>query len=149
MLDVINDDLHVQHHFGVQCNAANVYVYRRFVITGSYRCFVRRFGNYRHDHGKREQLSEVGLSVNSESELTKRKTMHTLIAVITAAAAWAWIVANKLTIYYFYSAAVERMPPPDVTSGKAYTWVYSFLQVTAANTRRTQDAVAVVTTQKP
>jgi len=69
--------------------------------------------------------------------------MHTLLAVISAAAAWAWVVANKLTIYYFYSAAVERMPPPDATSGKIYVWAYSFLQVTAANTRRTQDAVSL------
>ena len=75
--------------------------------------------------------------------------MHILIATLTAAAVWAWAVAHQLIIGYVFAVLIERLPPPDSTSGKFYAYAYSVLQVFAANTKRSQDAVVVARTPKP
>lgn len=75
--------------------------------------------------------------------------MHILIATLTLAVAWAWVVAHQLLVNWFINVLIERLPPPDATSGKFYTYVYSVLQVLAANTKRSQDAVAAARTPKP
>jgi len=75
--------------------------------------------------------------------------MHILIAAITFAAVWAWAVAHQLIIGYVVAVLIERLPPPDVASGKFYVYFYSVVQVFAANTKRSQDAVASVRTTKP
>lgn len=75
--------------------------------------------------------------------------MHILIATLTLAAAWAWAVAHQLAIGWVIAVLIERLPPPDATSGKVYVYVYGVLQVVAANTKRSQDAVTVARTQKP
>jgi len=71
----------------------------------------------------------------------------TLLALATAAALYAWALAHQLVIAYVLAVMIERLPPPDATSGKFYAYVYSVLQVFAANSKRAQDAIAVV--QKP
>ena len=73
--------------------------------------------------------------------------MHILLAVISATALWAWAVAHQLAIYYVLAVMIERLPPPDASSGKFYAYFYSVLQAFAANSRRTQDAV--VTARAP
>lgn len=68
--------------------------------------------------------------------------MATLLAVITFAALWAWTLAHQVAIAWVFAVLIERLPPPDQASGKVYTYVYGVLQFVAANTRRSQDAVA-------
>jgi hypothetical protein len=61
----------------------------------------------------------------------------------------AFLVAHQLIIFYLFAGAVERLPAPDATSSKQYAYAYSLLQFIAANTKRSQDAVAVARTPKP
>ena len=68
--------------------------------------------------------------------------MNTLLAVLSAAAVWAWVLAHQLAFYYVFSVLVEQLPPPDPSSSKFYTYVYGVVQVLAANWRRTKDAIA-------
>jgi len=70
--------------------------------------------------------------------------MHILLGAIVATALWAWAVAHQLLIAYIYAGLVERLPPPDSTTGKVYAYFYSVAQFSAANTKRLQDAVAVI-----
>ncbi len=70
--------------------------------------------------------------------------LATFLYVVTLAILWAWAVAHQLVIAYVIAVMIERLPPPDATSGKFYAYVYSVLQVFAANSKRAQDAVAVV-----
>ena len=70
--------------------------------------------------------------------------MGYMAAIITTVTAWAWIVAHQLAIGWVMAVLIERLPPPDATSGKLYAYIYSVLQVFAANTKRSQDAVTVV-----
>lgn len=74
--------------------------------------------------------------------------MHILIATLSVAALWVWVVAHQLIIKWVWDSLVERLPPPDATSGKVYAYVYSVLQFFSANTKRTQDAVTVVRAPK-
>lgn len=74
--------------------------------------------------------------------------MHILIATLTAAAVWTWLVAHQLVISWVLASLIERLPPPDATSGKVYSYIYSVLQFFAANTKRTQDAVGVARAPK-
>lgn len=74
--------------------------------------------------------------------------IHYLIAVVIAAGLWAWVVAHQLIIAFIYASLVERLPPPDATSGKVYAYIYSVLQFFAANTQRLQDALKAVRTVK-
>jgi hypothetical protein len=69
--------------------------------------------------------------------------LATFLAVVATAALWAWAVAHQLLIAYVVAVLIERLPPPDDKSGKFYSYVYSVLQVFAANSRRAQDAIAV------
>jgi hypothetical protein len=75
--------------------------------------------------------------------------VHTLIAAITFAILWAWVVAHQLALYYIFAVLIEQMPPPDETSGKFYKWFYAVVQVFAANLRRTKDAAQLPTTVPP
>ena len=75
--------------------------------------------------------------------------MHILIAALVAAGIWAWAVAHQLLIAYIYAGLVERLPPPDSTTGKVYAYIYSVAQFSAANTKRLQDAVTIARTAKP
>ena len=69
-------------------------------------------------------------------------TWHLILAAATAAALIAWATAHQIVLYYVVSVLIERLPPPDVASGKFYTYVYSVAQVFVANTKRAQDAVS-------
>jgi len=62
-------------------------------------------------------------------------------------AMWAWALSHQLILAYVGAVLIERLPPPDEKSGKLYAYVYSVLQVFAANSKRAQDAIAV--TKKP
>lgn len=67
-----------------------------------------------------------------------------LIAFLQAAAAaslWAFLVLHKLAAFYFSCVLVEQLPPPIATSGNVYKYIYSVLQIFAANWQRTKDAV--------
>ena len=70
--------------------------------------------------------------------------MNVLLAALTAAAVWVWLTAHQIFIAYVVAVLIERLPSPDATSGKFYAYIYSVLQVFAANTKRAQDAVTVV-----
>jgi hypothetical protein len=65
-------------------------------------------------------------------------------AVLTTVAAWAWIQGHQILLCYVGAVLIERLPPPDSKSGKFYGYVYSVLQVFAANTKRSQDAVTTI-----
>jgi hypothetical protein len=67
--------------------------------------------------------------------------IHYLLAGITLALVWAWVIAHQLILFYVASVLIEQLPPPDATSGKFYTYAYSVIQIFAANWRRTKDAV--------
>ena len=67
--------------------------------------------------------------------------MHLLLAALTAAAVWAWIVGHQLVLYYIFSVLIEQMPPADANSSKFYRYAYSVIQILAANLRRTKDAI--------
>lgn len=69
--------------------------------------------------------------------------MHYLIAMITAAAVWAYAVKYQLVLGYFGAVLIEQMPPPDQTSSKFYKYVYAVTQIFGANLRRFKDAVVV------
>ena len=71
--------------------------------------------------------------------------MHIFLTMVVAATIWAWALAHQLVIAYVVAVLIERLPPPDDKSGKFYAYVYSVLQVFAANSKRAQDAVAVIT----
>ena len=75
--------------------------------------------------------------------------MNTLLAVLTLAAVWAWVVAHQVAVYFVLSVLIERLPPPDATSSKFYAYFYSVVQVLAANTKRSQDAVTTARNSKP
>lgn len=64
-----------------------------------------------------------------------------LLAFIITVALWAWTVAHQALLLWIYSAMIERLPLPDSSSGKVYTYIFSVLQFFAANTLRSQDAV--------
>jgi hypothetical protein len=75
--------------------------------------------------------------------------MHTLLAVLTAAAVWSWLMLHQIVTYYVFSVLIEQLPPPDAKSGKFYSYVYGVIQIFAANWQRTKDAVKTATTPKP
>ena len=63
--------------------------------------------------------------------------------LIASLVAWlkASVAAHPTWWYIGSAAAIERLPPPDEKSTKVYIYIYSLLQLYAANTRRTGDAV--------
>jgi hypothetical protein len=67
--------------------------------------------------------------------------VHAAAVVLATAGLWAWAVAHQLAVGWVVAVLIERLPPPDAQSGKIYTYIYSVLQVFAANTRRSWDAV--------
>ena len=62
--------------------------------------------------------------------------MHTILAVITALAIWAFIKAHELAFYYATCVIVGQLPMPDQTSGKFYRWFFGVAQWYAANWAR-------------
>ena len=71
--------------------------------------------------------------------------LATFLAVVTGAALWGWAVGHQLVIGWVLAAMIERLPLPDDKSSKFYAYFFSIVQFfLAANTRRAQDAVAVV-----
>lgn len=74
--------------------------------------------------------------------------LATFLAMVSIAVLWVWAVTHQLVIAYVIAVMIERLPPPDEKSSKFYAYIYSVLQVFAANSRRAQDAIAAVT-KKP
>jgi len=68
-------------------------------------------------------------------------TLATLLHLLQVAGWWAFVVAHQLAAFYIACVLIEQLPPPDGTSTALYKYVYSVLQIFAANWRRTKDAV--------
>jgi len=62
--------------------------------------------------------------------------MHLLLAVLTAAAVWAWIVAHQVACYYVAAVLVEQLPTPATGGYKFYAYFYNVVQALAANWKR-------------
>jgi len=67
--------------------------------------------------------------------------MHNLLAIATTAGVWAFVVAHQLAAFYAACVLIEQLPPPDATSSALYKYVYSVMQIFAANWKRSKDAV--------
>lgn len=76
-----------------------------------------------------------------------------LVWVAATGDIWAWVMAHQLTVAYVVAVLIERLPPPTNNSSQLYAYIYSVLQVFAANSKRAQDAVKAAQTpadvQKP
>jgi hypothetical protein len=62
--------------------------------------------------------------------------MSYLLATITVAIAWAWVVGHQLVIGWMGAVLIEQMPEPDHTSGKLYRYFYGVVQFIGANLKR-------------
>jgi len=59
--------------------------------------------------------------------------MHTILAVVTFVAVWAFITAHQLAVYYALAVMIGQLPTPDQESGKFYRWFFGVSQFVAAN----------------
>ena len=67
--------------------------------------------------------------------------LHYILAAITFAVVWVWLVAHQIVIYAVFNAMVDQLPHPDANSSTAYRLFYALLQFIAMNLTRSKAAV--------